>query len=71
MGGWARQMMDIKEGTCHVEHWVLHVSDESLNSILETKIALYVNWNLNRNLKKKGGGRKGIAHLRTKVLAED
>ena len=34
--------MDIKEGTCD-EHWVLHVSDESLGSISETNIALYVN----------------------------
>ena len=26
-----------------VEHWVLYVSDESLNFTLKTKIALYVN----------------------------
>ena len=35
--------MDIKEGTCYDEHWVLYVSDESLNSTSETNIALYVN----------------------------
>jgi len=35
--------MDIKEGTCCDESWVLHVSDESLNSTPETNITLYVN----------------------------
>ena len=34
--------MDIKEGTCWDEQWVLYVSDESLNSTPETSIALYV-----------------------------
>ena len=50
MGGeWARSVMDIKEGTCSDEHWVLYVSDESLNSIPETNIILMLtNWNLNR-----------------------
>ena len=33
--GWAKWVMGIKEGTCD-EHWVLYVSDESLNSIPET-----------------------------------
>ena len=33
----------MKEGTCYDEHWVLCVSDESLNSTPETNIALYVN----------------------------
>ena len=36
-------MMGIKEGTCCVEHWVLYVSDESLNSIPEVNITLYIN----------------------------
>ena len=27
--------MDIKEGTCWYEHWVLYVSDESLGSTPE------------------------------------
>ena len=31
-----------KEGTCD-EHWVLYVSDESLNLTPETNIALYAN----------------------------
>ena len=26
----------IKEGTCYDEHWVIYVSDESLNSTPET-----------------------------------
>ena len=39
---WARWMMGIKKGTGD-EHWVLNVSDESLNSTPETNIALYVN----------------------------
>ena len=42
-GGWARQMMGIEEGTCWDAHWVLYVSDESLNPIPETIITLYVN----------------------------
>ena len=42
-GGWVKWGMGIKEGTYWDEHWVLHVSDESLTSILETITALYVN----------------------------
>ena len=42
-GGQAKWMMDTEEGTYCVEHWVLYVSDESLNSIPETNIILYVN----------------------------
>ena len=37
-----KKEMGIKEGTCWDEHWVLHVSDESLNSTPETNIALDV-----------------------------
>ena len=36
--------MSIKEGTCYDEHWVLYVSDESLDSTPETSIAPYVNY---------------------------
>ena len=36
-GGWAKRVMGIKEDTCWDEHWVLHVSDEALNSIPEKK----------------------------------
>ena len=35
--------MGIGEGTCD-EHCVLYVSNESLNSISETNIALYFNY---------------------------
>ena len=35
--------MGIKEGTSCDDHWVLYVSDESLNFTPETNIALYVN----------------------------
>ena len=45
MGAWARRVMGIKEDTWD-EHWVLHVSDESLNSIPETIIKWYVNLDL-------------------------
>ena len=38
--GW---VMGIKEGTYSDEHWVLYVSDKSLNSTPETIIILYVN----------------------------
>ena len=34
--------MGIEEGTCYDGHWVLYVSDESLNSTPETNSALYV-----------------------------
>ena len=40
-GEWARPVSGIKEGT-RDEHWVLYVSDESLNSTHETNIALDV-----------------------------
>ena len=39
--GWAKWVTDIKEGA-YDEHWVLYVSDESLNSH-EASITLYVN----------------------------
>ena len=35
--------MGINEGTYYDVHWVLHVSDESLNSTPETSITLHVN----------------------------
>ena len=38
--------MGIQEGTCCHVHWILYVSDELLDSIPETNITLYVNWNL-------------------------
>ena len=41
-GGWARWVMGIKEVSCCDEHSVLYVRDESLNSIPETNIVLYV-----------------------------
>lgn len=40
-GGWNKWVMDIKQGTCE-EHWVLYVSDASLNSPSETNITLYI-----------------------------
>ena len=44
-GAWdgIKWVMVIKEGTYCDEHWVLHISDELLNSTPETKITLYVN----------------------------
>ena len=46
--GWVK---GIKEGTWD-EHWVLFINEESLNSTPEANISLYVNYNLNKNLKK-------------------
>ena len=43
MGGWAKWVRGIKEGTCWDEHWVLYVNDESLGSTLETSTTVYVN----------------------------
>ena len=42
-GGWPTWVMGIKEGTCWDEHWVLCVSNESLNSTPETITTLYAN----------------------------
>ena len=43
MGGrWAIWVMGTEEGTCD-EHWVWYVSDELLNPVPETNIALYAN----------------------------
>ena len=47
MGEWAKWEMGIKKGICCDEHWVLHVSDESLNSTPDTNITLYVNLDFN------------------------
>ena len=44
-GEWAKWVMGTKEGTCD-EHWILYVSDESLNSTHKTIITLYVNLDL-------------------------
>ena len=41
-GGWVKQVMCIREGT-YDDHWVLYISDESLNPTPETNITLYVN----------------------------
>ena len=45
-------MIGIKEDSCD-EHWMLYVGDESLNCTPEPNVMLYVNWNFNKNLKKK------------------
>ena len=39
-GKWAKWVIGIKEYTCN-DHWVLHVSDKSLNSTPEITIILY------------------------------
>ena len=41
--GWARWVMGIKEGSCYFEHWILYVSNKSLNSTPEINYAPYVN----------------------------
>ena len=43
VGGWAKRVMGMKEGTCGDEHWLLYVRDESLGSTPETIVTLYVN----------------------------
>ena len=42
-GEWVKEVMGIEEGTCRDEHRVSQVSVESLNSMPETNITLYVN----------------------------
>ena len=39
-GGWAKWVMGLKEDTCD-KHWVLYISDESLNSTPETNIIFF------------------------------
>ena len=41
-GGWAKWVMSIEEDTCDT-HWMLYISDESLNFTPGTNITLYVN----------------------------
>ena len=43
MGGRVKWVMGIKEDTCWNEHWVLYVSNESLNATPETNTTLSVN----------------------------
>ena len=43
VAGQAKWVMGIKEGIYWDEHWVLYVSDGSLNSTPESNITLYVN----------------------------
>ena len=45
-------VMDIEEGTCD-EHWVLYITDESLNHIPETNIE-FTKWNLKNSLEENG-----------------
>ena len=61
--GWARCVMGIKEGTCRDEHWMLYVSDESLNSTPETNIALYVNYLEFKQKFKKEKDKFNINHM--------
>ena len=42
-GGWDKLVLGIRKGTCWDEHWVLYISNESLNSTPETIIILYIN----------------------------
>ena len=53
MGGWVKQGMGIKKTTCCDKYRVWYGTVESLNCTPETNIILCVNWNLNKNLKKK------------------
>ena len=46
-------MMSIKEGACWDEHWVLYVSDGSLNPTPEDIIMTWILTDLDLNLKKK------------------
>ena len=52
---WVNWVRGIKVGICD-EHWVLYVSDESLNPTPETNMyvnCMLTNWNLNQNLEEK------------------
>ena len=67
VGGCAKWVMGIQEGSCWDEHWVLHVSDESLNSTPETSITLHVNeLEFKLNLGRKGTVCRHPAHQKKK-----
>lgn len=40
--GWVSLVVGVKEGPCCVEHWVLHLKNESWNTTSKTKDVLYV-----------------------------
>ena len=42
VGGWASWGMGVEEDTRRDEHWVAYRSEESLNSVPEISISLYV-----------------------------
>ena len=42
MEGWGKWVMDIREGMCCNEHWVLYETDESQTYTPETNNTLYV-----------------------------
>ena len=44
--------MGIKEGAGCIEHWVLYLSDKSLNSTSQTNTTLNINQKLNKILKE-------------------
>ena len=56
MGEWTKWARGTKEDTCWDKHWVLYVSDKSLNSTPEIIIIVCVNqlgFKLNKNKNKK------------------
>lgn len=42
LGGWVSSVMDIKEGTDFMEHWVLYAKTESWDITSKTNDALYI-----------------------------
>ena len=53
-------MMGIKEGTCD-EHWVLHISNESLNYTREANLTLRVKYLEFKEKLQKGEKKRKIA----------
>ena len=41
VGGWVSLVIDIKEGTYSIEHWVLYINNESWNTTSKTNDILY------------------------------
>ena len=53
MSNIAKWVMGVKESICYDEHWVLQVSNESLNSTPKQRLHyMLTNWNLSINLEK-------------------
>ena len=60
VGGWGNWVMDIGEGMCCNEHWILYKTDESQTCTPKTNNALYVNFKKMEKKKLEVHSHKGV-----------